>query len=218
MPRIKVIVADDHPAFREGLCRILSNEKELEVVGRASDGEEMVSLSKSLKPDVAIVDVAMPKLNGIGATKLIKKNNPDTAVLIVSASSDQAYVLSSLRAGASGYLTKNTSIGDLITAVRLTYAGDSVIDHSIASNIIKHFAADKDGKKGKFELYPREIEVLKLVAKGMRNKEIARELSISERTVQTHLVNIFNKLDVDSRTGAVLQVLKGGWIDICDLS
>jgi NarL family two-component system response regulator LiaR len=216
--KIRVVIADNHPAFREGLCRLLEDEKELEVVGQAADGEEIVTLSRTLKPDVAIVDVAMPKLSGIEATKLIKESSPKTAVLIVSAFNYQTYILASLRAGAAGYLTKDTPIRELVTAVRLANAGDGIIDRSAANNIIRHLIADKDGKKAGLELYPREIEVLKLTARGMRNKEIAKELNISERTVQAHLSNIFNKLEVDSRTEAVLQALKEGWLDICDLS
>jgi NarL family two-component system response regulator LiaR len=218
MEKIRVVVADNHPAFREGLCRLLADEKELEVVGQAGDGEEIVALSQELKPDVAIVDVAMPKLSGIEATKRIKETSPNTAVLIVSAFNYQTYVLASLRAGAAGYLTKDTPIRELVTAVRLAFAGDGIIDRSAANNIIRHLIAGKDGKKGNLDLYPREIEVLKLAAKGMRNKEIAKELNISERTVQAHLSNIFNKLEVDSRTEAVLQALKEGWLDICDLT
>jgi two-component system, NarL family, response regulator LiaR len=218
MEKIKVVIADNHPAFREGLCRLLQDEKGLEVIGQAADGEEIVNISKELKPDVAIVDVAMPKLSGIEATKRIKETSPNTAVLIVSAFNYQTYILASLRAGAAGYLTKDTPIRELITAVRLAHAGDGVIDRSAANNIIRHLIADKNGKKGNLDLYPREVEVLKLTGKGMRNKEIAKELSISERTVQAHLSNIFNKLEVDSRTEAVLQALKEGWLDICDLS
>jgi two-component system, NarL family, response regulator LiaR len=217
MDKIKVVIADNHPAFREGLCRLLRDDKEIEVVGQAGDGEEIVKLSGDLKPDVAIVDVAMPKLNGIEATKKIKENSADTAVLILSAFNYQTYVLASLRAGAAGYLTKDTPIRELITAVRLAHAGDGVIDRSAANSLIRQLIAVKDGKKGNMDLYPREIEVLKLTAKGMRNKEIARELSISERTVQAHLSSIFSKLKVESRTEAVLQALREGWLDICDL-
>lgn len=218
MQKIRVVVADNHPAFREGLCRLLADEKELEIVGRAGDGEEIVTLSKELQPDVAIVDIAMPKQNGIEATRLIKEASPNTAVLIVSAFNYQNYILASLRAGATGYLTKDTPMRELVTAVRLANAGDGVIDRSAASHIIHQLIQKKDGKKGNFDLFPREIEVIKLTAKGMRNKEIAKALSISERTVQAHLSNIFAKLEVNSRTEAVLQALKQGWLDICDLS
>jgi two-component system, NarL family, response regulator LiaR len=196
----------------------LADEKDLEVVGQASDGEEVVRLSQDLKPDVAILDISMPKLNGIEATKLIKEHDPKTAVLIVSAFSYQTYVMASLRAGAAGYLTKDTPTCELLSAVRLAYAGDGVIDRSTANNLIRNLIANKDGNKKHLKLYPREIEVLKLTARGMRNKEIGKELNISERTVQAHLSNIFAKLEVDSRTEAFLQALKQGVLDMCDLS
>jgi two-component system, NarL family, response regulator LiaR len=217
IPNISIIVADNHPSFREGLCRLLTDDTDLKIVGQAGDGEEAVQLSRDFKPDVAILDISMPRLNGIEATRLIKKHDPKTAVLIVSAFSYQTYVLSSLRAGAAGYLTKDTPIRELLAAVHLAHAGDSVLDRSLANSMIRHMLS-KDGKTGQTELYPREIEVLKLVSKGMRNKEIGKELSISERTVQAHLSNIFGKLGVDSRTGAIIQALKQGLLDICDLS
>jgi two-component system, NarL family, response regulator LiaR len=218
LEKIRVIIADDHPAFREGLCRLLADEDELEVVGQAADGEEAVSLTKELKPDVAIIDVTMPRLNGIEAARRIKTESPDTAVLIVSAFNYQNYILASLRAGAAGYLTKDTPIRELVDAVRVAHAGEGIIDRTEAEKVIRHIIEDKDRKKGNLDLFPRELEVLKLTAKGLRNKEIARELSISERTVQSHLSNIFSKLDVDSRTEAVLQALKEGWLDISDLT
>jgi two-component system, NarL family, response regulator LiaR len=215
---ISIIVADNHPSFREGLCRLLTDDSDLKIVGQAGDGEEAVQLSRDFKPDVAILDISMPRLNGIEATRLIKQHDPKTAVLIVSAFSYQTYVLSSLRAGAAGYLTKDTPTRELLAAVHLAHAGDSVIDRSLANSMIRHLMFSKDGKTGQTELYPREIEVLKLVSKGMRNKEIGKELNISERTVQAHLSNIFGKLGVDSRTGAIIQALKQGLLDICDLS
>jgi two-component system, NarL family, response regulator LiaR len=215
---IRVVVADNHPTFRQGLCRLLTDEKEFEIVGQASDGEEIVILSKSLQPDVAIVDVSMPKQSGIVATKFIKEASPNTAVLIVSEFNYQSYIIASLRAGAAGYLTKDTPMREIVSAVRLADSGEGIIDRSAANNIIRHMIRDKDGHKRNTELHSREIEVIKLTAKGMRNKEIAKELSISERTVQAHLGKIFTKLDVDSRTEAVLQALKQGWLDICELS
>jgi DNA-binding NarL/FixJ family response regulator len=215
--KIKVLIADSHPAFREGLCRLLAEEVGLEVVGQASDGEEAVQLINQLKPDVAIIDVTIPKLNGIEATKRIKIESPDTEVLILSAYNHQNYILASLRAGAAGYLSKDTSIRELAEAVRLAHSGEGVVDRDSAIRLIRHIKEDQNRKKANLGIFPRELEVLKLTAKGLRNKEIARDLNISERTVQAHLSNIFSKLDVDSRTEAVLQALKEGYLDINDL-
>ena len=217
MDKIRIIIADNHPAFRDGLARLLSDEKDMEVIGQAADGEEAVKLTNELKPDVAIIDVTMAKLSGIEATRRIKVESPNTAVLIVSAFNYQNYILSSLRAGAAGYLTKDTPIPELAAAVRLAHAGDGIIERTAASKIVRKVIEDKNRQKGSLDLYPREMEVLKLTAKGLRNKEIARDLSISERTVQAHLSNIFGKLDVDSRTEAVLQALKEGWLNLSDL-
>jgi two-component system, NarL family, response regulator LiaR len=218
MEIIRVMIADNNLLFRKELCRLLALEKELAVVGQTGDGEEVVNLSKELQPDVAIVEVSLPRLSGIEVTKRIKEISPNTAVLIVSAFNYHTWVLAALRAGAAGYLNKDIPVHELVTSIRLAYAGDGIIDSTSASNIIHHLNAANNGKKGSLDLYPREIEVLKLAAKGMRNKEIAKVLSISERTVQAHLSNVFSKLEVDSRTEAVLQALKAGWLDICDLS
>ena len=196
MAAISVVIADGHLAYREGMCRLLAKEKGLEVVGQAGDGEEIIALSKNLKPDVAIIDVSLPKLSGIETTKKLRKTSPNTAVLIVSACNYQTYILASLRAGASGCLNKETPIHELVTAIRLAHAGDGIIDRTAGNNIIRHLTSEKNAKRGNLDLYPREIEVLKLAAKGLRNKEIAQELGISERTVQAHLSNIYSKLEV----------------------
>ncbi len=218
MGKIKVIIADDHPTFRDGLGRLLEDSGGIEVVGKAENGEEAVNLSRTLNPEVAIIDMSMPKLNGIEATRLIKESSPDTAVLIVSAYHYQSYILTALQAGAAGYLTKDTPINELLSAVRLAKGGAGVFVRGVTSNILQRLVNSKGGKKGKGDLYPREIEVLKLTARGMRNKQIACTLNISNRTVQAHLGNIFTKLDVDSRTEAVLRALKDGWLEIYDLS
>lgn len=218
MGKIRVVIADDHPAFREGLCRLLCDENEMEVVGQAADGEAAISLSENLNPDVVIMDISMPRLSGIEATKRIRDCSPDTAVIVVSAYNYQNYILASLQAGAAGYLTKDTPIRELIAAVQLANTGGRIIYRSVVESLIQRLTSSKYDGKGSLGLHSREIEVLKLIARGMRNKEIARKMNISDRTVQSHMVNIFNKLDVGSRTEAVLQALKNGWIDICDLS
>ncbi len=218
MEKIKVLVADDHPTFREGLCRLLQDEKDLEVVAASGDGESAINEAKKKLPDVAIVDIAIPKLNGIEAAKQIKEVSPNTAILMVSAYSYPSYVLAALRAGAAGYLLKDTPLQEIINAVRMVHTGEAVFDMKATGKILRRLATDKvERQKSAEELQPRELEVLNLAAKGVGNKEIASRLNISERTVQTHLVNIFRKLRVSSRTEAVLHALKEGWLTLDDL-
>jgi NarL family two-component system response regulator LiaR len=218
MQRIKVVVADENPIFREGLCRLLEDQNDLEAVGTAADGEEAIRLAKQVLPDVAIIDVAMPRVNGIEAAKHIKAACPGTAILMTSAYRHESYMLSSLRAGATGYLLKNVSLPDLVNAIRLVHAGEGVFDLKVAGKMLSRAAGDKgDEKRNLKGLRHRELEVLRLVAKGLANKEIAAALVVSERTVQTHLVNIFRKLRVTSRTGAVFTALNEGWLTLDEL-
>ena len=213
-----MLIADDHPTFREGLCRLLEDETDLECVAKSADGIEAVKLVKEMKPDVAIIDVTMPNLNGIEAAKQIKASCPNTAILMVSAFDYQSYILASLQAGATSYISKDTPLDDLIMAIRLVYKGDSVLGIKATNKIVNRLASASNSKKNLEQLNPRELEILKLIAKGMSNKEIAGELILSERTVQTHLVNTFRKLGVNSRTQAVLSGLKNGWITLEDIS
>jgi DNA-binding NarL/FixJ family response regulator len=218
MSKIKVMIVDDHPAFRDGLSRLLSEETDLEIVATPDDTEPVVELANKLQPNVIIMDISMPKLNGIEAARQIKTTCPDIAILIVSAYSYSSYALAALRAGASGYLLKNSPMPQLLKAIRLVYSGEGVFDMKVTGSILSRLADDKAEKfKASEELHTREMQVLALAAKGMGNKEIARNLEISERTVQTHLVNIFRKLKVSSRTEAVLQGLKKGWMTLDDL-
>jgi len=218
METIKIMVVDDHPAFRDGLSRLLQEEADLEVVATPGDGEQAVELAVKLKPNVIVMDISMPKMNGIEAAKIIKANNPGIAILMVSAYSYQSYVLAALRAGAAGYLLKNAPLQELMKAIRMIYTGEGVFDMKVTGNLLRRLAEDKgERRKDVEELHPRELEVLTLAAKGSGNKEIAGELEISERTVQTHLVNIFRKLRVSSRTEAVLQGLRQGWLTLDDL-
>jgi len=214
---IRVVIADDHPAFREGLCRLLEEETDITVAGTAADGEEAVRQVAEHKPDVAVLDVTMPKLNGIEAAKQIHSDSPDTSVLIVSAHDFSSYILAALRAGAAGYILKTAALDEIINAVRLVNAGEGVFDLKAGGRILCRLADGKIEKRAVDLLHPRELEVLKLAAKGMGNKEIAKELVISERTVHSHLINIFRKLEVGSRTEAVLHALKKGWLTLEDL-
>jgi len=217
MNKIRALVADDHPIFQEGLSRLLVEQDDIEVVARPTNGDETIRLAKELMPDVAIIDVAMPKPNGIEAAKQIKEACPNTAILMVSAFGYESYMLASLRAGAAGYLLKNTAPRELISAVREVYAGEAVFDLKAVSRILDHLPSEGEERRGLAELRQRELEVLKLAAKGMSNKGIATGLGVSERTVQTHMLNIFRKLGVGSRTEAVLRALRAGWLTLDDL-
>jgi len=221
MGKIKILIADDHAVVREGTRQILEQEPDLDVVAEAADGEEAVRLAGSSKPDVAIIDIAMPKVDGIEATKQIKALHPAVAVLILSAYDDDQFVFSLLEAGAAGYLLKSVRGHELIDAVRQVYAGESVLHPTIARKVLNRFvpAAEKPGREVLAEvLSKREIEVLKLATRGLSNQDIANELCLSLRTVQAHLGHIFNKLQVSSRTEAVVRALKKGWITLDDVS
>jgi DNA-binding NarL/FixJ family response regulator len=212
MENIRVMVIDDHPTFREGLARLLREDNDIEVVATLGDGIQALESVKRLKPDVAVMDISMPGLNGIEAAKQIREIAPDTAVLMVSAYNYPSYVLDCLRAGAVGYLMKDASLGKIISAIRMIHAGDSVFDMKVTGKILRRLADVKNEMNQDQELHPRELEVLELAAQGRGNKEIGNQLSISQRTVQTHLVNIFRKLEVNSRTEAVIRALKEGWL------
>ena len=221
MDKIKVLLAEDHVVVREGTRELIQHEDDMEVVGEAGDGEEAVALAPQTKPNVIIMDVNMPKLNGIEATKQIKAIMPSVAILVLTAYDNDQYVSALLEAGAAGYLLKNIKGRELIDAVRAVNAGESVLHPKIARKVLNRFATSGTKTEGEPVvniLSERELEVLKLAAKGLSNRDIAEQLFLSIRTVQAHLGNIFNKLDVGSRTEAILYGLKKGWFSVEDLS
>jgi len=219
MGKISILIADDHPVFQEGLARLIEEEEDLEVVGKAKDGEETVRLAKELMPDIAIIDISMPKLSGLEAAKQIKSFSSNTAILIISAYDYESYVVGALQIGAAGYLLKNVSLHDLISAIYLIYNGEGVFDlKAMPYTRLNLIHRGIKAKQDIVHLHQRELQVLKLAAKGMSNKEIAHELIISERTVQTHLKNTFARLGVNSRTEAVIAALKKGWLSLDNLS
>lgn len=220
MRSIKVLLAEDHVITRQGMRRLLEDEDDLTIAGEAGDGEEAVQRATESNPDVVIMDIAMPKLNGIEATRQIKLLRPTTAVLILSAYDDDEYVFGLLEAGAAGYLLKTASGDELIHAIRAVLKGEPVLDPIITRKVINRFRfPDKvPGRRRLPEhLSDRETDVIKLAAKGMTNKDIAAELRLSNRTVEGHLRTIFNKLGVGSRTEAVLCALREGWFALEDL-
>jgi len=220
MGKIRVLLAEDHVVVREGTRELIQREADMEVVGEASDGEEAIQLASKLQPDVVIMDISMPKLSGIDATKQIKALQPDTAVLILTAYDNDQYIFALLEAGAAGYLLKNVRGRELIDAIRAVHSGESVLHPAVARRVISRLVSLAPSHIESRVIEPlseRETEVLKLAAKGISNKGIAEQLFLSPRTVQTHMGNIFNKLGVASRTEAVLYGLRKGWLTLEDL-
>jgi len=220
MGKIKILIADDHAVVREGTRQILEREPDLDVVAEAADGEEAVRLAGSSRPDVAIIDIAMPNVDGIEATRQIKALYPAVAVLILTAYDDDQFVFGLLEAGAAGYLLKSVRGRELVEAVRQVYAGESVLHPAIARKVLNRFVSvtgKPAGQKPAEVLSEREKEVLQLATRGLSNQEIANELFLSLRTVQAHVGHIFNKLQVSSRTEAVVHALKEGWITLDDV-
>ena len=220
MNKIKIMLAEDHVLVREGTRELLDREEDLQVVAEAGDGEEAVRLAVERDPDVVVMDIAMPKLNGIEATKRIKEISPTTAVLVLTAYDDDEYIFALLEAGAAGYLLKDVSTTELIEAIRAVQGGESVLDPAIARKVVNYFSRHVEGrdKDTLDQLTERELEVLRLAGKGVTNQEIASKLTISVRTVQAHLSHIYNKLGVGSRTEAVVHALQKGLLTLEDIS
>ncbi len=217
MNEIKVLLAEDHLITRQGICRLLEDEPSIKVIGEASNGEEAVLLAGEKQPDVVIMDIAMPRLNGIEATRQIKLLNPAVEVLILTAYDDDEYVFGLLEAGATGYLLKTTGGDELIKSIHAVYKHEPVLNPVIARKVIDRFRIRGVVRREINEMEPlteREMEILKLAANGMGNKDIADKLHLSRRTVEGILRTIFNKMGVGSRVEAITQALRKGWFTI----
>lgn len=220
MGKIRIILADDHALVRQGTRQLLERQPGLEVVGEAADGEEAVRLVKELNPDLVVMDVRMPRVSGVEATKRIKAEWPGVAVLVLTAHDDDEYIFALLQAGANGYLLKTAETEELVKAIHAACAGQSALDPAVARKLVTQFTSGKSltdvltpQASGDYDgLTERELEILSCVGRGLTNKEIGQRLFISDRTVQAHLSNIFSKLGVNTRTEAVMRAVRKGWI------
>jgi len=208
---IKVLLADDHEMVRRGVRKMLEREKDIVVVGEAVDGADAVAKALSEFPDIILMDIRMPEMTGIEATKKILEVRPNIGIIILTVYSEDEYVRQAIRAGAVGYLLKDVEATDLVAAIRRVAAGENLIDAGLASRLLKDLLQGVPGVAGKAEtLTDREREILDGIASGLANKEIADKLSISERTVKNHITNLFKKIDVHDRTQAALFAVREG--------
>jgi DNA-binding NarL/FixJ family response regulator len=201
---IRLLTVDDHPMLREGIAAVIEGQPDMEIVGEASNGVEAVERFDQLKPDVTLMDLQMPEMNGIDALKAIRTNHPDARVIVLTTYGGDAQALAALKGGAAGYLLKNTLRRELLDTIRLVHAGRRHVTAEVASEVALHATEDRLGD--------REIDVLTAVAAGKSNKQVARELSVSEDTVKGHLKIIFTKLGVSDRTHAVMVAMRRGII------
>ena len=217
---VTILLAEDHVVVRESIRQSLERNPNFKVVGEANDGEEAVKMARELKPDVIIMDISMPKLNGIEATKQIKANQSSVAILALTAYDYEQYIFPLLAAGAAGYLLKDISSRELINAIETVHKGESVLHPAVARKVLERFkhSGGYSGEEVTKILTDQEITVLKMAAKGMNNKNIADDLCLSVRTVESHLASIFSKLGVGSRTEAVIQAMKEGWFTLEELT
>jgi DNA-binding NarL/FixJ family response regulator len=207
---VKILIADDQTLLREGIKDILAGEKWIELVGEAADGEEAVALVRKLRPDVVLMDIKLPKLDGIAATRQIKKNAPDVNILMLSSFEDEAHVMEAVKAGANGYLSKMLPAAELVNSIRTFTTEGLMIPQQLVGKLLKGLR--KMDLPAQSALTKTEIRVLHHLGNGMSNKELALELKCSVKTIKNHLNSAFHKLDVTSRTEAVVKAIKLGII------
>jgi len=217
LKKIKVLISDDHTLIREGLRKILSTEKAIEVVGEAEDGQQAIEQANKLKPDIILMDITMPRINGIEATRIIKNECPDIGIIALTIHDQEEYLFELIKAGASGYVLKDISSDLLVQTILGVARGESFIPPSMTTRIFAEFSrlSSRHSQDTLPEgLTRREVDVLRLVAQGESNRAIAQKLYISEKTVKNHLTNIFQKLGVIDRTQAALLAVKNKIVDL----
>jgi DNA-binding NarL/FixJ family response regulator len=206
---IRVLLVDDHAVVREGLRTFLELQEGVEVVGEAEDGEHALTEAERLRPDVILMDLVMPVLDGVGAMRELRQKLPSCRVIVLTSFADDDRLLPAIQAGAAGYLLKNVQPKELARAVRAAHAGEALLDPSIAARLVEAIAQPA-GEQPRDELTPREREVLELIGRGLSNKRIALELGVSEKTVKTHVGHLLHKLGVADRTQAALHAVRSG--------
>jgi len=206
--KIRVMIADDHAVVRQGLTTFLELQHDIEIVAQAADGEEAARAAARTKPDVALMDLVMPRVDGIEAIAQIAASSPKTRVIVLTSFADDDRIFAAIRAGAAGYLMKDVSPQDLAKAVRMVYAGEPILHPSIARRLMDEVGRPVDTMPPGEHLTDRELDVIRLIAKGRSNKEIAQDLVLSEKTVKTHVSNILQKLHLADRTQAALYAVR----------
>jgi NarL family two-component system response regulator LiaR len=215
---IRVLIVDDHAIVRKGICALLSREHEIEVIGEACDGEDAIGQARRLRPDVILMDLVMPRLDGIGAIKQIVSENAEARILVLTSFAADDKVFPAIKAGALGYLLKDSSPSELVQAIRQVHRGEPSLDPSIARKLLQELAHPPKAAPTTEPLTERELDVLRLVAQGKSNRDIGEQLVITEMTVRTHVSNILGKLHLASRTQAALYALKEGLASLDDVS
>lgn len=212
MTEIRVLVVDDHPIVRSGLAMAIGMDDEMQVVGEAKDGVEAVEMARSLSPDVIVMDLAMPRKDGVQAIAEICQENPQARILVLTSFAQDERIIAAIKAGASGYLLKDRLPDEVAQAIRDVYHGETVIHPLIARKLIQEIRSEPK-ETGEETLTPREKEILLWVARGLPNKQIAQKVNISEATVRAHVSSIFSKLNLANRSQVVLYAIQRGWID-----
>ncbi|MDQ7792793.1 MAG: response regulator transcription factor [bacterium] len=209
---IRVLIVDDHPVVREGLELMLGRRPNLAVVGQAADGWEALEQARRLKPDVILMDLRLPRMDGVEATRRVREECPQARVLVLTTYDQDELVLAGLRAGAAGYLLKDSPREDIFRAIEGVHRGETVLHPSVAAQVVEHATAGPAAAAAPSPLSQREREALHCLSDGLSNREIAARLGIAESTVKTHLANLFAKLGVSDRTEAVTTAIRQGWL------
>ena len=212
MDPIRVVIADDHAVVRQGLRSFLGLQDDIEVVGEAADGAEALRAVDALRPDVVLIDLVMPGIDGLGAIERIREQAPETRILVLTSFADESKLFAALRAGAAGYLLKDVQPAELAQAIRTVAAGEALLDPAVTARVLRRMS-ERERRPKHADLTRRELEVLRLIARGLSNKQIAAELVLSEKTVKTHVSSILGKLRLSDRTQAALYAVREGLVE-----